>query len=357
MNPDIEENMGSVSKTADEKSASSSKTVSFSDDVLTREFEEDARLKLDTSALDLHRFFQRNVTTHTHTALKPIVFTAYPASKIPCCLVRQIEKYIDLLKQYDAYYATAYIQMNKLSKAERSFDSRRFNANRAILKLNELCKLSDYYGQPIYELGCPPAKFLKYYEHTHGVRVYGCGLESRVRQDLNPEQLEFFNAVRKEGLETKGMYIFDQNAKCGICLNAVKNIIAHEGVKILISDMGYSINYNAPPFNWFEYTIYLLSIMKNLYVDIIVKIQQFGATINHYRIFSRFLKISKLLGYSLSFHKPTASWAGNDEIYIFATRCHKPKINYLSLSHVIDEMIIYRSEFLKKFRSSLKNGC
>lgn len=334
------------------------KSVTFSTNVDTFEFVDVAPYeKKDMFEADQIRFYNETITDHKHVMFKSVNLKKYPASKIPCRIDRQLSKYIDKLKQYDQYYATHYIKLNKFNKQERKLDSRRYKMNRAVLKLTEMCKQSEYYGQPIFELGCPPGKFLKHYETVHKVRVLGCGLMSRIKQDLQPEQLDFFKSIKDEGTETKGLYIYDQDATCEICLNAVKKIVSEECIKIVLSDMGWSINYNAPPFNWFMYTIYLLKLFKDQYVDIIVKIQQFGATISHYKIFPNFLKVCKLLGYSISFHKPSASWVGNDEIYIFAKKAIKPKIDYLSLSEVLDEMTIYRTDVLKKFRSSLQNGC
>lgn len=330
------------------------KNVAFSTNVDTFEFVDiDDFQRMDTSKIDRGRFYKDTTETHKHVPIKSINLEKYPASKIPCRINRQILKYIGKLKQYDLYYATHYIKLTKFNSQERRIDSRRYKMNRAILKLNELCKQSEYYGQPIYELGCPPGKFLKNYEQMHKVRVFGCGLFSRIKQDLQPDQMQFFNKVKEEGQASHGLYIFDQDATCEVCLNAVKAIVKEECVKIVLSDMGYSINYNSPPFNWFMYMIYLLNLFKDQYVDVIVKVQQFGATINYYKIFSNFLKRSKLLGYSLSFHKPSASWLGNDEVYIFAKKSTKPKIDYLSLSEVLDEMTIYRTDMLKKFRESL----
>jgi hypothetical protein len=335
-----------------------SKSVTFSTNVDTFEFVDvDALQRMNTQENDRARFYEETLVKHKHVPIKSVNLKKYPASKIPCMVDRQISKYIDKLKQYDQYYATHYIKLNKFNKQERRIDSRRYKTNRAILKLTEMCKQSEYYGQPLYELGCPPGKFLKNYEQVHKVRVFGCGLFSRIKQDLQPDQMQFFNTVREEGRFNHSMYIFDQDATCEICLNATKKIVTEECVKIVLSDMGYSINYNSPPFNWFMYMIYLLKLFKDQYVDVIVKVQQFGATINHYKIFPNFLKVCKLLGYSLSFHKPSASWIGNDEIYIFAKKAIKPKIDYLSLSEALDEMTIYRTDVLKKFKSSLQNGC
>lgn len=324
--------------------------ISFDLDVKEYVFVESQDLKMSTDRADRIRFFNQMCEKHDHVRIVEPDLSLVSRVKLPMYIERRLQQYIGKLRTFDKFYQYHNAAFSELNARIRRVDSGHYRINRAVLKLTEICMRSEYYGQPVYELGCPPARFLESYEKNHKVRVFGGGLFSRLRRDLTSVQLDHFAKVIKK----PGIDILDQDALCSICLDRTLKIVREECVKIVISDMGFNIDYSSPPLNWFAYALYLLKLFAKTDVDVIIKIQQFGKTIEHYRTFPRFLKAVKMLGYSIHFTKPRGSWLGNDEVYIYTTKDATPFVDYHSLSKVLDKMLTNRKKIINMFSDSLE---
>lgn len=282
-------------------------------------------------------------------------------------------RYTALLERFDTLYASQKTDFSlHLAKLRKEDGASLLGVNRAEAKLTELVRQSRHCGEPLFEMGCPPGYFMQAYQKAHRCRVVGAAFFERLERDLTEKQVSDFRQFVADNASSKSTFVFlDLDAFCPVCVDLAARACHEEHIKLFVSDVGFSLDYDSPPCNWFEYAAFVVDTFATYRkihpesesaigdMDFVFKMQEFGACVRHYGHLDAFITYVTDAGYDTLFRKPTGSWAGNDEMYVILEKRRDKKkgrgFSFSSSSSTSNSYSLYRA--LDSLKEALTHMC